>query len=324
MIFKSIFWVLVLLVSTGASEKIINASFDSTREVFKAINKAFIEDHQQHYAKKIKVLQSHTGSGKQARALINGVAGNVITLSSYYDMENLANHEVIHKKWQDDFPNSSSPYGSVIVFVVRKGNPKNIQDWDDLLAAAVITPNPKTSGAARWNYLAAWQYAMRKFGDEELAFNFVKKLYLNVPVSDTSARGAVITFTKRKIGDVLITWESEAFAILNEKNGDDFAIIAPSISLQINLPVAISATVFNKNQDLSYAYVDYLYSKKAQNIFALYHFRPIDMSVNQENFLKIKELVNQESLGDTQSIQNKHFAPGGLFDQIFHKYTSGE
>jgi sulfate/thiosulfate transport system substrate-binding protein len=319
-IFKNISLILALLLLVAASNgKIINASFDSTREVFKEINQEFRRD----YGQKVKILQSHTGSSKQARALIQGVTGHVVSLSSNYDMDMLANHLVIKKNWQDNFPNSSSPYGSVIVFVVRKDNPKNIKDWDDLLDnVAVITPNPKTSGAARWNYLAAWEYAMAKYHDEEEAFNFVKTIYRNVPIADTSARSAAVTFAKRNIGDVLITWENEAFAIINGHQGKDFAIISPSLSLLINLPVAISEkhTTKHQNHELATAYIDYLYSPKAQEIFAKHHFRPIDEKIimaQPEKFVSVGKLINGVSLGDSASIQQKHFAAGGLFDRIY-------
>jgi sulfate transport system substrate-binding protein len=306
--------------------RIFNASYDSTREVYQKINQQFINKYQTLYQQKPTILQSHSGSSKQARAIIEGMPASIVTLASEYDIDMLVENNFVDANWRELFPNNSSPYSSVIVFLVKKNNPKNIKDWDDLIRkdVKVITPNPKTSGAARWNYLVAWAYAMKKFNDKDLAKNFIDKLYNNVPILDTAARASSITFTKRKIGDVLITWENEASLILNNKNGEQYEIIAPSISINIQLPAVIINKNINSEQDrnLAVEYLKYLYSDESQEIFAKYYFRPNNLEVFKKNanlYTSVKNIINANELGTSKEIQAEHFENGALFDQIYGK-----
>ena len=314
------------LSAAHADTTLLNVSYDPTREFYKAINEAFAAKWQAETGEELTIDQSHGGSGKQARAVIDGLEADVVTLALAYDIDAIAqNSDLLAKDWQTRLPNSSSPYTSTIVFLVRKGNPKAIKDWPDLVKddVQVITPNPKTSGGARWNYLAAWAYALKaNGGDEAKAQQFVANLYSRVPVLDTGARGSTTTFVQRGIGDVLLAWENEAFLAINELGPDQVEIVVPSSSILAQPPVA----VVDKNVDdhgtrkAAEAYLQFLYSPEAQEIAAKNFYRPTDQAVAakyKSQFPEIPLVTIDDTFGGWQEAQKKHFADGGIFDQIY-------
>ncbi|HEY0093444.1 MAG TPA: sulfate ABC transporter substrate-binding protein, partial [Archangium sp.] len=299
---------------------------DPTRELYTELNAAFAKQWEAKQGTKLVIKQSHGGSGKQARAVIDGLDADVVTLALAYDIDML--HEkgqLIPADWQKRLPNNSSPYTSTIVFVVRKGNPKAIRDWEDLLreGVAVITPNPKTSGGARWNYLAAWGYALRKAGgDEAKAREFISGLFKNVPVLDSGARGATTTFAERGLGDVLIAWENEAFLLTEEVGKDKFEIIVPSVSILAEPPVAlVDRNVDRKGtRAAAEAYLQYIYSEEGQEIAAKHHFRPRSQTVAAKythRFPTVSLFTIDEVAGGWKQAQKKHFDDGGAFDQLY-------
>lgn len=306
------------------SVKILNVSYDPTRELYEEYNKAFAAHWEQETGQEVIFQRSHGGSGKQGRAVIDGLQADVVTLALAYDIDQIAkSRELLNKDWQSEFAYNSSPYTSTIVFVVRKDNPKGIKDWDDLVRndVSVITPNPKTSGGARWNYLAAWGYADKKYnGDEKQIKQFMKDLYGNVEVLDSGARGATTTFVEREIGDVLIAWENEAYLSLKEL-GDDFEIITPSISILAEPPVAIvDKNVDRKGtREVAQAYLEYLYSDEGQEIAAKNYYRPRNEEILEKysNQFQPLELTTIEDFGGWQEAQKAHFADGGTFDEIY-------
>ncbi len=309
----------------GKEIKLLNVSYDPTRELYTAINEAFGKQWEAKTGDKVVISQSHGGSGKQARAVIDGLQADVVTLALAYDVDAL--HEkgdLIPADWQKRLPNNSSPYVSTIVFLVRKGNPKHIKDWDDLIApkVEVITPNPKTSGGARWNYLAAWGFALKKNGnDEAKARKFVSKLYKNVPVLDSGARGATTTFVQRGIGDVLIAWENEAILSVKELGEGQFEIITPAVSILAEPPVSVVDKFADKHgtRAVAQAYLEFLYSPEGQEIAAKNFYRPRLESVAQKyasTFSKLELFTIDEVFGGWQKAQKAHFSDGGVFDQI--------
>jgi len=303
----------------------LNVSYDPTRELYQEYNMAFVDYWKQQTGQQVNVLQSHGGAGSQARAVIDGLSADVVTLALAYDIDMMYEiAELIPVNWQQRLPYNSTPYTSTIVFLVRENNPKNIRDWSDLIRSdvAVITPNPKTSGGARWNYLAAWGYAMKNYGDELMAMDFVTKLYKNVSVLDTGARGSTTTFAERELGDVLIAWENEALLAVKEFGDSKFEIVVPSVSILAEPPV----TVIDKNVDqkgtreLAEAYLSYLYSDQAQQIIAKHYFRPRNEQVLQEFrsvFTDVELFTIDEMFGGWLQAQSKHFSDEGLFDQIY-------
>ena len=310
--------------ATAGNVEILNVSYDPTRELYKEINAHFIEQWKQKSGDTLTVNQSHGGSGKQARAIIDGLEADVATLGLGYDVDSLYDKgKLIPADWQKRLPHNSSPYTSTIVLLVRKGNPKGIKDWDDLVkpGIAVVTPNPKTSGGARWNYLAAWAYAKKKFGgDEGKVKEFVKALYKNVPVLDTGARGATTTFVQRGIGDVLIAWENEAFLSQQEFGKDKFEIVAPSLSILAEPPVTVVDKVVDKRgtRKVAEAYLNYLYTDEGQEIIAKNFYRPVNEAIAAKHaaqFPKL-DLVTIADFGGWQKAQAMHFADGGMFDQL--------
>lgn len=304
---------------------LLNVSYDPTRELYKQINEAFAKDWLEKTGQRVKFNQSHGGSGKQARAIIDGLDADVATLALGFDVDSLAlKGGLISKNWQAKLPNNSAPYTSTIVFVVPKDNPKNIKDWDDLAkpGISVITPNPKTSGGARWNYLAAWAYGKKKFGgDEEKIKEFLNLLFKNVTVLDTGARGSTTTFAERGIGDVFISWENEAYLILNDLAPGKFEIVTPSISILAEPPVTVVDKVAKKHgtEKVAKSYLEFLYTEQAQEIIAKNYYRPRLESVAQkyaDKFTKV-ELVTIDDFGGWQKAQQEHFADGGTFDKIY-------
>ena len=306
---------------------LLNVSYDPTRELYQAFNTAFAKYWKEKTGDTITVNQSHAGSGKQARAVIDGLPADVVTLALAYDIDQIADRGgLLPKNWQTLLPNNSTPYTSTIVFLVRKGNPKGIKDWDDLIkpGVSVITPNPKTSGGARWNYLAAWVYALKhNNNDEAKAKEFVTQLFKNVPVLDSGARGATTTFVERGIGDVLLAWENEAILAVKELGKGEFDIIAPSLSILAEPPVAVVEKVAKKNGTLEVAkaYLDYLYTPEGQEIAAKNFYRPRLEAVAAkyaEQFPKINLVtIDDPLLGGWKKAQETHFADKGVFDQIY-------
>lgn len=305
---------------------ILNVSYDPTRELYQEYNEAFVKYWKEKTGQDVIVQQSHGGSGSQARAVIDGLEADVVTLALAYDIDSInTNKEILDKEWQKKLPHNSTPYTSTIVFLVRKGNPKNIKDWDDLVKPGieVITPNPKTSGGARWNYLAAWGYALKKYGnDEEKAKEFVKAIYNNVPVLDSGARGATNTFVERGLGDVLIAWENEAFLAINELGADKFEIVVPSISILAEPPVAVVDSVVDKKgtREVAEAYLEYLYSDVGQEIAAKNYYRPRSEAIAKKyasQFPEIELFTIDEVFGGWTKAQKEHFDDGGIFDQIY-------
>lgn len=320
---------LATLASSGAqaqkSLSILNVSYDPTRELYQDINEAFSKYWQSKTGEKVTIQQSHGGSGKQARSVIDGLPADVVTLALAYDIDAIAQRgRLLPLDWQKRLPNNSSPYTSTIVFLVRKGNPKGIQDWDDLVrpGVSVITPNPKSSGGARWNYLAAWGYALKKFGnDDGKARDFVTRLYENAPLLDSGARGATTTFVQHEIGDVLIAWENEALLSLQEFGRSKIEIVTPSLSILAEPPVAWVDRVVNRRGTLqvAQAYLKFLYTPEGQEIAAKHYYRPRLESVAQKydaTFPKMNLFTIDEVFGGWQKAQRIHFDQGGIFDQI--------
>ncbi len=312
--------------SARAGQSLLNVSYDPTRELYKAINPAFIADWKAKTGETVQIQTSHNGSGAQARAVIDGLKADVVTLGLAADIDAIAARTgKIPADWQQRLPNNSTPYGSTIVFLVRKGNPKGIKDWDDLAKPGVnvVTPNPKTSGGARWNYLAAWGYGLAKFDNDETKTKaFVKAIYQNAPVLDTGARGATITFAQRGLGDALIAWENEAFLALQEFGADNFDIVAPPRSILAEPPVAVVDGVVDAKgtRKLAQAYVEFLYTPAAQAIIAKNFYRPAhpEFAAKEDvaRLPKIELFTVDYVFGGWAKAQKKHFADGGVFDEI--------
>jgi sulfate/thiosulfate transport system substrate-binding protein len=310
-----------------ADTTLLNVSYDPTRELYKAVNEAFAKEWKAKTGEAVTIEQSHGGSGKQARAVVDGLQADVVTLALAADIDQIAKTGKIKTDWQKRLGNNSSPYSSTIVFLVRKGNPKNIKDWNDLVkeGVSVITPNPKTSGGARWNYLAAWAYADQKFGhSEDKDKDFIKKLYANVPVLDTGARGSTTTFAQRGIGDVLLAWENEAFLALDELGADKFEIVVPSLSIKAEPPVAVVDEVVDAKgtRKVAEAYLNFLYTPEAQKIIAHSYYRPSDpKSADPKDLARFPDLklvsIDDPLFGGWAKAQPKHFDEGGIFDQIY-------
>lgn len=305
---------------------LLNVSYDPTRELYQDINPVFARLWKLKSGDDLKFNQSHGGSGKQARAVIDGLEADVVTLALAYDIDAIhSTAGLLPKDWQQKLPNNASPYTSTIVFVVRKGNPKGIYDWNDLVRPGikVITPNPKTSGGARWNYLAAWGYAKRKFnGNEAKITEFIAKLFNNVPVLDSGARGSTTTFAQRRIGDVLMTWENEGFLLVNQLGKDKFDIVAPSVSILAEPPVAVVEKNVKKHgtANVSQAYLEFLYTEEAQQLIAKHYYRPRNPKVAAQHvgrFPALQLLTIDGDFGGWQKAQSTHFADNGTFDQIY-------
>jgi sulfate/thiosulfate transport system substrate-binding protein len=317
--------VLAAASASAADVTLLNVSYDPTRELYQELNAAFARQWRAKTGKTVEVQQSHGGSGKQARAVVDGLEADVVTLALAYDIDAVAQSGLLPRDWQKRLPNNSSPYTSAIVFLVRKGNPKGIKDWNDLVKPGVhvITPNPKTSGGARWNYLAAWAYALKQPGGTEAkAREFVTALFRNVPVLDSGARGSTTTFVQRGIGDVLLAWENEAFLSIKELGPDKVEIVVPSLSILAEPPVA----VVDKNVDkkgtraVAQAYLEYLYTPEGQEIAAKNYYRPRLEAVARKHaatFPKINLITIDELFGGWLKAQPAHFGDGGVFDQIY-------
>jgi sulfate/thiosulfate transport system substrate-binding protein len=306
--------------------RLLNVSYDPTREFYQEFNVAFASHWREKTGDSVVVQQSHGGAGKQARSVIDGLQADVVTLALAYDIDMIAERaKLLPLDWQSRLPHNSAPYTSTIVFLVREGNPKAIRDWDDLVkpGITVVTPNPKTSGGARWNYLAAWAYALQQGnGDESKARDFVARLYRNAPVLDTGARGATSTFVQRGIGDVLISWENEAFLAIKEFGSDKFEIVAPSISILAEPPVAVvdRNTRRKGTETVARAYLEYLYSEAGQDLAGKHFYRPrADHAAAKyaDRFVNIKMITIDDTFGGWRKAQQTHFAEGGVFDQIF-------
>lgn len=326
-VFFALFTSFWITVAVAADREILNVSYDPTRELYTDYNAWFAQQWKGKTGDTLTVRQSHGGSGKQARSVIEGLGADVVTLALAFDIDAIAQRaKLLPLNWQEKFPHNSSPYTSTIVFLVRKGNPKKIHDWSDLVRddVKVITPNPKTSGGARWNYLAAYGYALRaNGGDETKAIAFLKKLFANVPVLDTGARGATTTFAQRGIGDALITWENEAYLAFNELGKDKFEIITPKLSILAEPVVAVvDKNAANKGTiEIARAYLEGLYDPAAQRLIAKHYFRPVDPTVLTENIKKFPtlELLTIADFGGWTAVQDTHFVDGGVFDQVTTK-----
>lgn len=312
--------------SNKSPVELLNVSYDPTRELYQDFNKEFIKYWKKKTGQTVTIQQSHGGSSKQGRAVIDGLEADVVTLALAYDIDMIAEARgLLAKDWQKRLAYNSTPYTSTIVFLVRKGNPKGIKDWDDLIKkdVSVITPNPKTSGGARWNYLAAWAFADKKYnGDEKKIKDFMKKLYKNVKVLDSGARGSTTTFVERGIGDVLIAWENEAFLTVNELGKDKFEIVVPSISILAEPPVAVVDKIVDKKgtRKVAEAYLKYLYTDKGQEIIAKHYYRPRNEKIlkkYRDRFPKIDLVTIDEKFGGWKKAQEIHFNDGGTFDQIY-------
>jgi sulfate/thiosulfate transport system substrate-binding protein len=312
--------------AAAAQVTLLNVSYDPTRELYQDYNRVFTKYWKQKTGDDVKIRQSHGGSGKQARAVIDGLEADVVTLALSYDIDAIAEHaKLLPADWQKRSPHNSSPYVSTIVFLVRKGNPKQIKDWNDLAkpGVSVITPNPKTSGGARWNYLAAWTYALKQpGGDETKARQFVAQVYKNVPVLDSGARGSTTTFVERGIGDVLISWENEAYLAQRELGRDKFEIIVPSLSILAEPPIALVDKVVDKrgSRAVAQAYLDFWYTPEAQEIAAKHYYRPSDPNIaakHVKQLSNVKPYTIDEVFGGWRNAQQTHFADGALFDQIY-------
>jgi sulfate transport system substrate-binding protein len=310
----------------SADTTILNVSYDPTREFYQAFDEAFAAHWKQETGEDVTIQQSHGGSGKQARAVIDGLEADVVTLALAYDIDEIAaRSDWLPKDWQMRLPHNSSPYTSTIVFLVRQGNPKGIHDWGDLIKedVQVITPNPKTSGGARWNYLAAWGWALRQTGgDEQKAQEFVTQLFHHVPVLDTGARGSTTTFVQRGIGDVLLAWENEAFLALEQLGPDQFEVVVPSVSILAEPPVTLVDHMVDKHgtRKVAEAYLDFLYSPTGQAIAAKHFYRPVAPEgvdpADLARFPKVELITVDQVFGGWQKAQSRHFADGGVFDQI--------
>jgi len=316
---------LIIAGSAAAADvTLLNVSYDPTRELYADLGKAFAVKYQAETGKSVEVKSSHGGSGKQARSVIDGLAADVVTLALAYDIDAIAEKGIIAKDWQKRLPQNSSPYTSTIVFLVRKGNPKGIKDWDDLAkpGVKVITPNPKTSGGARWNYLAAWGYELKRTGSEEKAKAFVKAIFANVPILDTGARGSTITFVERNVGDVLIAWENEAFLATNELGKDKFDIVVPSVSILAEPPITVVDKVVDKKGTRAVAekFLKFIYTKDGQEAAAKNYYRPRDAEVAkkyEKTFPKVNIFTIDDVFGGWQVAQKKHFQDKGIFDEIY-------
>ena len=315
-------------IATAGTVTLLNVSYDPTRELYQDYNAAFAKHWKAKTGNDVQIQQSHGGSSKQARAVIDGLEADVVTLALAYDIDAIAqNAKLLPANWQSRLPDNSSPYTSTIIFLVRKGNPKGIKDWDDLVrpGVSVITPNPKTSGGARWNYLGAWGYALKKSGgDESKAKDFVGKLYKNVPVLDSGARGSTTTFVERGIGDVLIAWENEVLLGAKDLGQDKFEIVVPSVSILCEPTVSVVDKVVDKKGTRAVAeeYLKYLYSPEGQEIAAKRYYRPRSEVIAKKyasQFPKVKLFTLAEIVGDWQKTQKTHFADGGVFDQVYQQ-----
>jgi sulfate/thiosulfate-binding protein len=324
--FKPLIAAVLLMQAAGAADlTLLNVSYDPTRELYQDVNAAFARQWKARTGDTVTIKQSHGGSGKQARAVIDGLGADVVTLGLAYDVDAIAQRGLIAPDWQSRLKNNSAPYTSTIVFLVRKGNPKGIKDWGDLVkpGVSVITPNPKTSGGARWNHLAAWGYALKQPGaSEESAKAFLTKLYKNVPVLDSGARGATTTFVERGIGDVLLAWENEALLAIKELGPSKVVIVAPSVSILAEPPVAVVDKVADKHgtRQLAQAYLQFLYTDEAQDIIAHNFYRPVSeraLAKYATQYPKTKLFKLADVAGNWSQAQAKHFADGGLFDQIY-------
>lgn len=314
------------LSAAAYAAELLNVSYDPTRELYQEFNAAFIKHWKAQGGEDLTIKQSHGGSGKQARAVIDGLEADVVTLALGGDVDQLAKKsDLIPADWQKRLPDNSAPYTSTIVFLVRKGNPKGIKDWDDLArpGVGVITPNPKTSGGARWNYLAAWAYGLEKYGSETAAQDFVGKIYKNVPVLDSGARGSTTTFVQRGIGDVFLSWENEAFLALNELGPDKFEIIVPSLSILAEPPVTIVDKNVDKHgtREVAQAYLEFLYSPEGQRIAAKNYYRPREpqhaAAEDRDRFVNVRLITIDDVFGGWQKAQKTHFNDGGIFDKIY-------
>jgi sulfate/thiosulfate-binding protein len=327
--FRTIPAVLLLLLlgaatSFAATVKLLNVSYDPTRELYQEFNAAFAKHWKAKTGNDVQVQQSHGGSGKQARSVVDGLEADVVTLALAYDIDAIANSGMLPKNWQTRLPHNSAPYTSTIVFLVRKGNPKKIKDWNDLTkpGVQVITPNPKTSGGARWNYLAAWGYALRHNGNNPAkAKEFVQRLFKNVPILDTGARGSTVTFVERGIGDVLIAWENEAVLAVREIGKGKFDIVAPSLSILAEPPVTVVDRVANKHKTaaVAKAYLEFLYTPEGQEIAARNYYRPRNQQIAAkyaQQFPKVELFTIDQVFGGWAKAQKEHFSDGAIFDQI--------
>ncbi|CAL1241783.1 sulfate ABC transporter substrate-binding protein [Candidatus Methylocalor cossyra] len=324
--------ILVFSAALGLAEArettLLNVSYDPTREFYEEYNKAFAKYWKAKTGDSVTINQSHGGSGKQARAVLDGLDADVVTLALAYDVDQLYQKgKLIPENWQSRLPHNSAPYTSTMVFLVRAGNPKGIKDWSDLAkpGVSVVTPNPKTSGGARWAYLGAWGYGVKKLGGEAAAKDLVRKIYANTAVLDTGARGSTITFAERGIGDVLIAWENEAYLALKEYGKDKFQLVTPSLSILAEPPVTVVDSVARKKgtTEVAQAYLEYLYSKEGQELAAKHYYRPRDPEVlarHAAQFPRLDLFTVAEVFGDWNRAQATHFADGGVFDQI---YASG-
>jgi sulfate transport system substrate-binding protein len=316
---------LALGAGAAAAQQILNVSYDPTRELYQDVNATFAAQWKARTGKALTVQQSHAGSGKQARAVIDGLEADVVTLALAYDVDAIAQAGLVAPGWQKRLPWNSCPYTSTLVFLVRKGNPKGIRDWGDLVkpGTSVVTPNPKTSGAARWSYLAAWAWALRQpGGNEAKAKDFVARLFRNVPVLDTGARGSTNTFVQRGIGDVLLAWENEAFLAVRELGADRFELVAPSLSLLAEPPVAVVDAVVDKRgtRAAAQAYLEFLYSAEGQALAAKHYYRPRDRAAllaAPVRFPELRLLTIDEVFGGWANAHKAHFADGGTFDQVY-------
>jgi sulfate/thiosulfate-binding protein len=308
----------------AADVTLLNVSYDPTRELYVDFNKAFASAYRKQTGKSVEIKQSHGGSGSQARAVIDGLQADVVTLALAYDVDAIAAKGLIASDWQKRLPLNASPYTSTIVFLVRTGNPRGIRDWDDLVkpGVSVITPNPKTSGGARWNYLAAWGYALNKFGTDDKAKQFVAGIYSNVPVLDTGARGSTVTFVERGVGDVLLAWENEAFLAQREFGKDKLEIVAPPLSILAEPPLSVVDAVADSKgtRAAAEAYLQYWYTKEGQEIAARNSYRPRDKEIAKQyenSFAKIELFTIDDVFGGWTKAQKEHFGEGGVFDQIY-------
>jgi sulfate transport system substrate-binding protein len=308
----------------AADVTLLNVSYDPTRELYGDINTAFAAKHKAVTGKTVEIKQSHGGSGRQARSVIDGLQADVVTLALAYDIDEIADRGLLSKDWQKRLPQNASPYTSTIVFLVRKGNPKGIKDWDDLVKPGikVITPNPKTSGGARWNYLAAWAHALKKTGSEDKAKEFVKAIYVNVPVLDTGARGSTVTFAERGVGDVLLAWENEAYLALKEFGDNKFDAVVPSLSILAEPPVSVVDKVTERKRTtiVANAYLEFIYSKEGQEIAARNFYRPRDPDTAKKYeklFPRVQLITVDEVFNGWRAAQARHFSDKGTFDQIY-------
>ncbi len=326
----ALFGLTLLFASQGQAQSakvtLLNVSYDPTRELYQDCNAAFAKYWQAKAGQSVEIQQSHGGSGKQARAVIDGLEADVVTLALAFDIDAISEKAgLLPRNWQSRLANNSSPYTSTIIFLVRKGNPKGIKDWQDLArpGVSVITPNPKTSGGARWNYLAAWGYALKKFGgDESKARDFITRLYKNVPVLDSGARGSTTSFVERGMGDVLIAWENEVLLGSRDLGHDKFEVVVPSVSILCEPTVSLVDKVVDKRgtRAAAQAYLDYLYSPEGQEIAAKHYYRPRSEAIAKKyssQFPPIKLFTLAEIVGDWQKTQKVHFADGGIFDQVY-------